>query len=83
MTDDAEVPLLPLLLATMEERDLVPEDFPDEKPLPWPEHRQIIVRAIARGKVQMAALLATPCGFRVTGGGRLGWALNRWLKRMP
>jgi hypothetical protein len=78
---DAEVPLLPLLLAELEHRDLTPEDFPNGgDPLKLEDQRQVIEKALAVGRIQCAALMATPLGFRCSGG-RLEWALKRWLKR--
>ena len=80
---DVEQPLLPLLLAELEKRNLRFDDFPEPgKPLPWPDQRQLIEKAIAVGRLDCAAGMAAACGFRVTGG-RLAWALKRWLMRQP
>ena len=79
---DAEVPLLPLLLAALDERDLVPEDFPLlGEPLPVEEQLQLVERALERGRVQCAHLLAIPIGCpREIRGGRVEWGVRRWLK---
>ena len=80
---DAEQPLLPLLLATAQVRDLTPEDFPSGR-LPWLEQRQLIELSLAQGKDDQAHRLAIPFGWPSTPprGGRTAWALRRWLKLM-
>ncbi len=81
--DDAEQPLLPLLLAELGKRDLTPDDFPDELLLPWPEQRQLIEKALERGRIHCAHPMAVPLGFPMRPpGGRVEWALRRWLKIM-
>jgi hypothetical protein len=81
--DEAEAPLLPLLLATLNERDLTPDDFPNAEPLPWPDSVLLIAKSLDVGRVHCAHLLAIPWGFpRAPKGGRVEWALRRWLKQI-
>jgi hypothetical protein len=88
---DAEQPLLPLLLATLAVRDLVPEDFPDGRALEWAEQVQLIEAALglaARrsdrpGALECAELMAEACGFQARRyRGRVEWALRKWIKGM-